>query len=154
MEIMPAQASHLAAAAELWHRRASLRQQSDAFCQLAREPKAAWRSRALGWLHDPESALFVAVDGPGMIGYLAVAVAEGWPGENPRRIGRLLDVAVDLHQPHRGLSAGLLSRACDWLRGKNAGALTIDVPAREAVEQAFWLAQGAAPRFNQHWLRL
>ena len=63
-------------------------------------------------------------------------------------------MAVDLHQPHSGLSSLLLEHASEWLRRQGIYTLQVDAPIAYPVETAFWRGQGAKARSQRLWLPL
>ena len=153
MQIRRARMSDLDAAAGLWRERAELLRQTDA--QPGAQPQAElWRDRASELLRDSDKAMLVAREGEALAGYIAVAIVDGPPGETSRKMGEVTDAALDLHQAHPGVAGDLLDAARDWLRERGIDMLRVNVPAHYPVEAGFWLAQGARPRFVQHWLQL
>ena len=154
MKIRPAESSDLRAAFQLWFDRIALLQQTDPQIKLSPDAKVEWRRKAEGWIADEGVSFLVAVKDAQLIGFVAVAVEAGKPALQPQRTGVLLEMAVDLHETHHGLSETLLDAARRWLVSMDTTQLVIDVPARYPVEAAFWRAQGARLRFERHWLEL
>ena len=154
MKIRRAETADLEAASQLWFDRINLLQQTDPNIRLLPAAKEAWRSTARSWIADEKVHFLASEKGEHLIGLIAVGLVEGMPGLHPQRKGVLLDMAVDLHEAHRGSSEQLLERAKCWLSAKNVTQLEIDVPARYPVEVAFWRAQGARLRSERHWLRI
>jgi GNAT superfamily N-acetyltransferase len=154
MIIRPAETADLEAATQLWFDRIHLLQQTDSHIQLLPAAEDAWRSKARSWIADDKVLFLVSAKCERLFGMIAVDVVEGRPGLHPQRRGVVLDMAVDLHETHRGASEQLLERAKNWLSAQNVTQLEIDVPARYPVEAAFWRAQGARLRFERHWLRI
>ena len=142
------------AAASLWADRLALLQQSDS--QLRPLPNAicAWADWARKWIADEARAFLVAEDGPALLGFIIVAVMDGYPGLQPERLGILEAMAVDLHCAHPGLSGGLLARAKTWLRSQGIAVIEVRAPARYPVEEAFWQGQGAKLRSRTYWLNI
>ena len=152
MQIRRAVQGDLEQAAVLWRERAELVRQADPLP--GPSPREAhWRVQACRWLDDETVAMFVAVDGGRLAGFISVALADSPPGSS-QRMGQVLDAALDLHESHAGLAGDLLEAARSWLRSRGIDTLRVDVPAHYPVEAGFWLAQGARPRFAQHWLPL
>ena len=154
MNIRLAEESDLGKAAGLWAERAALLQQSGPLHGAVSVDSEKWKSEAKSWLIDDSFAFHVAVEGSALGGYAVATVCYGLPGLVPSQVGRVVDMAVDLHRAQRGLATGLLDATRSWLALRQVSVLTIDVPAAYPVEEAFWRAQGARPRFNQHWLTL
>ena len=96
----------------------------------------------------------IAEDGPALLGFIIVAVMDGYPGLQPERLGILEAMAVDLHCAHPGLSGGLLARAKTWLRSQGIAVIEVRAPARYPVEEAFWQGQGAKLRSRTYWLNI
>ena len=154
MEIRRAQAADLQAAAELWHQRMAMLRENASWFEFAPDAIDRWRSRAEYWLDAVEFGFYIADSQGQIVGLALVTAKEAKPGLYPERIGVLAELAVDLHQPHSGLSGRLIEAAKSWLRSRNIGILDIDAPANYAVEDAFWRAQGAALAARSYRLRL
>ena len=154
MDIRLAKGSDLAQAAGLWYERAAVLQQSSNYLRLAPDSQKRWQDQAQAWLVDERYGFFVAVAEKAVVGYIVIGCSDGMPGLEPIELGKVVDMAVDLHRPYRGLGGRLLARARVWLQAKDIKAMTVDVPMHYPVEEAFWRAQGASPRFNRYWLKL
>ncbi len=141
-------------AALIWRERAALLQQSDDLQQLNPEGLLAWQRQARSWLKQDHCGFFVGEVKEVLSGYMVVTICAGPAGLEPAALGKVVDMAVDLHESHPGLGGALLDAARQWLKAHDIGYLTVDVPARYPVEEAFWRAQGARLRFNQNWLAL
>lgn len=152
MKIRLAQASDLRAASALWHERAALLQQTDFAFRPLPNARRVWEERAALWLEDRETAFFVAENNEGLIGFAAVGIVDGQAGLRPRRMGRLIEMVLDLHQPHPGLGRRLLAGAKTWLKARGIEAMAVDSPARYPLEAAFWRSQGAKLRFHGYWM--
>ena len=61
-------------------------------------------------------------------------------------------MGLDLHQAHKRLGGSLLDSAKSWLDERDIRILTVDLPARYPVEEAFWRSNGAKLRFNEFWM--
>lgn len=129
-------------------------QLTDRRCRPTSDSRADWLARARVWLIDEQTEFLVALADTTLAGYLAVSVIAGIPGQYPDRVGRVQDMALELHRSHPGLGSALLKRARDWLRSRDIQVMTVDVPAHYPVETAFWRAQGGRQRFVQHWLNV
>ena len=154
MQIRLAQETDLGAAARLWFDRLALLQQSNARFQPLPDAVNRWCSAAKGWINSEHCAFFVAVQADALLGFIVIGAEEGPAGRQPERIGVVLEIAVDLHQPQRGMSRSLLASAKAWLRAKEIGILAVDAPSAYPVEAAFWQGQGANPHSTTYWLAL
>ena len=154
MRIRLAVPSDLPAAAGLWHDRVALLQQSDSSIRLLPEAADKWRAAAESWIAS-ENTLFVVAEAEGELrGFAAAEVVANRPGLHPARVGALLEMALDLHSVHSGLSERLLAPVRCWLESRGIHHLEIDAPARCPVEEAFWRARRASIRSNKFWLEL
>ena len=144
MQIRLAKTSDLPAAVQLWFDRITLLQQADPRIKLLHDAREKWSEVATNWIKDEKVRFLVAEQGGALLGFTVVEVAPGMPGLQPRRRGVLLEMAVDLHETHRGLADQLLDRAKRWLAAMGVTQLEVDVPARYPVEAAFWRARGGA----------
>lgn len=141
-------------AALIWNERASLLQQWDGLQQLNPERIRFWQRQARSWLSNDECAFYVGEMHERIYGYIVITIAEGPAGLEPAAVGKVIDLAINLHESCPGLSSALLDEARKWLKARDIAFLAVDVPARSPVEEAFWRAQGARLRFNQNWLPL
>ena len=148
MQIRLAEPPDIHAAAQLWFERLALLQQTDPHIKLLPDAKARWSRAALRWIGDETVRVFVGEKQGALVGFAVVGIAPGKPGLQPRRRGLLLEMAVDLHATHRGLSDQLLAQARRWLRKSGVAQLDIELPARCPVEAAFWRARGAVSRVD------
>lgn len=146
MRIRLAEASDISAAAQLWFDRVTLLQQTDPGIQLLPDARAQWSAAAASWISEERTRFLVAEDKGRLIGFSVVRIAAGRPGLKPPCRGIMLEMALDLHETHRGLSEQLLERVKRWLAEMGATQLEIEAPARYPVEAAYWRAQGGAPR--------
>ncbi len=154
MQIRPARAADLDAAAELWCERMAMLRESASWIEFAPDAIDRWRLGAANWIEDEDIAFQIAdLDGQ-IVGLAVVAAREGRPGLFPERIGVLLELAVDLHHPHSGLSGRLIEAAKAWLRSKGVSVLDVCAPANYPVEDAFWRAQGARLSARRYKLQL
>lgn len=154
MLIRRARAADLEAAAEIWHERMAMLRESASWIVFAPQAIDRWRCQAASWITDETCAFFVAEADNRVIGLAVAAARESSPGLYPARCGVLLELAVDLHHPHSGLSGGLIEAAKAWLRSEGVKALDVCAPASYPVEDAFWRAQGAALTARQYRLQL
>ncbi len=154
MRIRSAKETDLSAAAQLWFERMSLLRESDPNLRLAPKAVALWQERAMGWIHDRDRAFYVAIADAEVTGFLVVGAKDNPPWLLPARVGRLVEMALDLHQSRRGQSRALLERAADWLRARDIAILEIQSWSCYPVEEAFWRAQGAKLRRSGFWLKL
>ncbi|MCY4147712.1 MAG: hypothetical protein OXE95_12060 [Chloroflexi bacterium] len=154
MLIREAFPADLPAASQLWFERQCLLQQSEPLIQLAPDALSMWQRTASDWLTDEKAAMFVGESRGELAGFVAVGICADAAGLQPAWVGRLLAMAVDLHQPHAALSSQLLEEVEAWLRRHTIEALEIDVPLFYPVEAAFWRGRGARPRSHRYWLSL
>ena len=154
MLIREASPADLPAASQLWYERQCLLQQSEPLIQFAPDPQAKWQRAASDWLADDKAALFVAELRGELAGFVAVGICAGEAGLRPACVGRLLAMAIDLHQAQSALSSQLLERASAWLRSQGVASLEVDVPFYYPVEAAFWRGRGARQRSQRYWLTL
>ena len=154
MRIRMASQTDLEMAAQLWYERIALLRESGANIALAPDAIDAWRQRARNWIGDGEYAFFIAEMNGTVIGLIVVTVIAGQPGLLPDHIGTIMELAVDLHQPHRGLSMALLGQAKAWLKSREVETLEIQAPAHYPVEDAFWRAQGVQLSSRKYRLQI
>ena len=154
MLIRHARAADLDAAAVLWYERMSMLRESAPWIELAPNAIDRWRCEAASWITDEACAFYIAEVDDRIIGLVVAAAHESHPGLDPARCGILLELAVDLHHPHSGLSGRLIEAVKTWMKSNDLSVLDVCAPASYPVEDAFWRAQGAAMRAHQYRLRL
>ena len=119
MQIRLAVPADLHAAARLWQDRMALLQQTDASIKLLPDAAARWRLEAERWITCDSAAFYVAEADGDLAGFAAAQVVPGRPGLQPARLGLILDMAVDLHSTHSGLSEQLLGEVRRWLASRD-----------------------------------
>ncbi len=154
MDIRRARVDDLEAAAALWYDRMAMLRESATWVEFASDAIDRWRVRAKDWIDDADCAFFVAEADGRIVGMAVVTIRAGNPGLHPERSGVLMQLAVDLHQPHSGLSGRLIEAAKAWLLSNNISVLAVSAPANYPLEDAFWRAQGATLSARQYRLRL
>ncbi len=140
--------------ADLWYENRVLQQQSDPRLTLTVGAKTKWVDEASNWLANPRCAIWVALRGYQCYGYLVLWLQDMPPGVTPHRTGYIADMAVDLHTPSGGAGQILLNAAQNWLIQQGIENLTVAVPHRQPVQQAFWRGQGARTWMDLMWLKL
>ena len=154
MRIRMAKTSDLPGAVQLWFERISFLRESDASIVLAPDARILWRQQAMKWIDDDESAFFVAEVDSALAGLLVVRTKDNPAWFLPRRMGELVEIVLDLHRPHRGLSSALVERAAAWLRIQDINILEVEPNAYDPVAEAFWRAQSGRLRSRRFWLKL
>ncbi len=152
MNIRIAQQSDIASATFLWFERIALLQQTDTYFTPLDDASQVWQTEATKWLQDDDVIFYVAEQDSHLLGYIVVSIIAGPVGLRPKRIGTILDMSLDLHHAHSGLGGQLINTVKLWLADNNIRVLTVNLPARYPVEEAFWLSQGAKLRFNEFWM--
>lgn len=152
MQVRPAMQSDIPQASFLWYERIALLQQTDSYFTPLPSAVQIWESTAQKWLADDRVGFFVAEKDAQVVGYMTVTIANGPVGLRPKYLVKLIDIAMDLHQSHAGLGNQLLDHIRAWMTERNLRVLTIDLPLRYPVEEAFWRSQGAKVRFNEYWM--
>lgn len=154
MRIRRAKTADLEPAAQLWFERAALLRESDARTALMPDAMRLWKQRAEQWIGNDEIAFLVAEADQALAGILVVSIKDNLPWLHPPRLGELLEMAVDLHCPHHGLSGALLQRAGDWLKAQGIVVMEVESPASYPVEEAFWRAKSGKVLSRKFWLSL
>ncbi len=154
MQISSALEADLESVAQVWFDRLALLQQTDPLIRLSSDALERWRARAQTWIANEEYAFFLARDADAVRGYIVITTRDGPAGLEPQRLGTVVEMAVDLHQAHSGLSRQLLARAKVWLQARGVNCLETAAPARYPVEEAFWRGQGARLSSQTFWLEI
>jgi hypothetical protein len=149
-----ATADDLVDLADLWYENQVLQQQSDPRLKLMIEAKTKWIDEASRWLTNPRCTVWVALHQDHHQGYLVLWIQDMPPGVVPTYTGYIADMAVDLHTSSGGAVQVLLNAARNWLIPQGIENITVAVPHRQAVQQAFWRGQGARSWMDLMWLKL
>ncbi len=152
MDVRPAKQSDISQTSFLWYERIALLQQTDSYFTALPSGVQVWQETATKWIIDDNVGFFVAEVNNDVVGYMVVTLVDGPVGLRPKKLARLIDMGMDLHQSHSGLGGQLLEQVTNWMREQNLRVLTIDLPLRYPVEEAFWRSQGAKARFNEYWM--
>ncbi|MDX1995693.1 MAG: GNAT family N-acetyltransferase [bacterium] len=142
MNIRPATADDLPLMADLWQERRVILSQIDPRFVLSANEREAWLSEAQNALTSPSARLYVAYEGSACIGYIR--------GTKQEQAGIVEEMALDAHRYHGGLGRELVRHISAWMKEQGAENLTVSVPRRMAVEQAFWRSLGAQEN-AQEW---
>lgn len=154
MELRPTQITDLDSITHLWSERIALLQQSDSYFTPLPNAMQVWQHQAHLWTMDDTIGFFVAEEESEIRGFVVVKIVDAPTGFRPERIGRIIEIGHSLHDNTVGLGRGLIEVATVWLKRQDTHILTIDVPARYPVEEAFWRGVGAKLRFNQFWMTI
>ena len=146
--------SDLDTAAQLWFERIALLRETDANIVLAPAAIQSWQRQAKYWIEEDEYAFFVAESDGELAGILVVGISENLPWLQPKRLGSVVQMVLDLHRTRHGLSGALLERAKAWLQAREVAVLEVEPSARYPVEEAFWRAQGGNVRSLKFWLKI
>jgi len=140
--------------ADLWYENQVLQQQTDPRLRLTVDARVKWIHEASRWLINPRCTIWVALRQDHRQGYLVLWLQDMPPGVMPTCTGYIADMAVDLHTSSGGAGQILLNAARGWLTQQGIENVTVAVPHRQAVQQAFWRGQGARTWMDLMWLKL
>lgn len=152
MIIRPAIQSDITVASSLWFERISLLQQSDNYFTPLEDASQVWEAKAGQWIDHDNFGFFVAERDSTLVGYVVVSIISGPVGLQPKLIGNIIDIGLDLHHAHSGLGKEMVQVVREWLIERDIHVLSVSVPSRYPVEEAFWRSIGAKPRFNEFWM--
>lgn len=152
MIIRRTQQSDLPKLSHIWYERIALLQQTDFYFTPLPNAMQVWQQHASIWLEDADACFYCAEHDTIPVGFICARVIQGPAGLRPEHLGSVVDIGIDLHQPHRHLGSLMVDAVKDWLNEKDIRILTVDLPARYPVEEAFWRSRGAKLRFNKFWM--
>jgi GNAT superfamily N-acetyltransferase len=138
----------------LWHEKTIIQQQFDRRFSLLPDGAVRWSSAVENWLRTDQCAVFVAEREGSLLGYIIGWVKPAAPGLMPEQIGVVDDMSVDAHSHESGLGRQLFAPLVEWYLERGITHLVTHVPHRQAVEQAFWRAQGAVEWVDLMWVKL
>jgi GNAT superfamily N-acetyltransferase len=153
IRVRAAASSDLPELSRLWHEKMVLQQQSDSRLVLTPGARAKWADSAAHWLTDQRCCFQLAEDEGLLLGCIVGWLQDSPPGLLPEHIGAVTDLMVDAHSHRSGVGRLLLTALRDWFAAQGIQQIMAYVPARFAVEQAFWRAQGAAEWTTILWLK-
>jgi GNAT superfamily N-acetyltransferase len=137
----------------LWHEKTIIQQQFDRRFSLLPDGAAHWSRAAAGWLLDDHCGIFVAERDASLLGYVIGWVKPAPVGLSPEQIGLVEDMSVDAHSHENGVGRLLIAPLKEWFATHGITALVTQVSHRQAVEQAFWRAQGAVEWVDLMWIK-
>jgi GNAT superfamily N-acetyltransferase len=151
--VRAAASSDLPELSRLWYDKMVLQQQSDSRLVLMPGARSKWAQSAAEWLTNKRCCFQVAQDEDLFLGYIIGWLQDSPPGLMPAQIGAVTDLMVDAHSQRGGVAGLLLKTLREWFMSQGIQQLIAYVPARFAVEQAFWRSQGAAEWTTILWLK-
>jgi ribosomal protein S18 acetylase RimI-like enzyme len=151
--IRPALSDDLPALAYLWHEKMILTAQFDHHLRLAPNATAQWILAAAGWIADADCHMLAAHHDGACVGYIIGRVQDAPPGLLPTKVGLVAELAVDAHARLGGVGRLLVDGLRNWFAEQGIEHVTAQVARRNAVEQAFWRAQGAAEWADVLWMK-
>ncbi|MBZ0308253.1 MAG: GNAT family N-acetyltransferase [Anaerolineae bacterium] len=113
-----------------------------------------WCQAILSWLPREDVRVLVADRNEQLIGYIIGWTRENLPGLTPAYYGLVSELSVDGHCKQGGVGTALLAELKVWFKSKNLTTVEIRVPHLQAIEQAFWRANGASDYYDHMWYRL
>lgn len=137
----------------LWYEKMVLQQQSDHHLVLMPEAQSKWASTAVNWLANNRCSILVVEGESELLGYIIGWLQDAPTGFLPEEIGVVTDLMIDAHTHKSGVGRILLQSLRGWFIAQGIQQMVAHVPARLAVEQAFWQAQGTTEWMNIVWLR-
>jgi GNAT superfamily N-acetyltransferase len=144
------------AAFAVWQESAELLARADRRYALAPDSAERWQAAFAGWLARPDVAVLLAerTRKPAKVyGYIVGSLVESAPGLAGGRYGYVSELAIDSHGKP-GAGRALFEALKDWFREQGAQHIEARVPARQPLAQAFWLAMGGTPFYEQMWVKL
>lgn len=152
--IRRAQPSDLPQLSDIWHEKMVVQQQLDQRFTLAQTARQKWLEYTVSCLAKVDCAIWVAEINAQLVGYMIAYLQDSPPGLLPEKVGCIIDVALDVHNPQPGLGQQLLLAARVWFAEQDVQIIIAHVSHRQVVEQAFWRAQGATEWMDLMWLKL
>jgi hypothetical protein len=153
LTVRPANIKDLPDLTRLWHEKMILQQQFDRHFTLMRDAKVVWAVAVAEWITNSACSVQIASQADIVVGYAIGWIRPGPPGISPSHIGWIEEMVVDAHSPHGGVGKSLLAALKEWFREREIQNVIAAVPRLSAVEQAFWLAQGAVEWVDLMWIK-
>jgi GNAT superfamily N-acetyltransferase len=104
-------------------------------------PPAELEARLSGLLARPDQAVFVAEEGPELLGWIHVQEFLSFAGEPA---GLVTGLVVDPAARRRGIGRGLMHSAEEWSRGRGLASLRLRARTARRAAHAFYRSLGYA----------
>lgn len=142
--------------AEYWYDQVALRSQKHISVRLLPDAEARWQQYAHTLLQ-ADHAQFLIAELEGDV--LACAIGHIEPNEiglYPPMIGRIDNIILDLHSPHKRKNAvtELLDALKQYYRQSDIQHIIVTVPTYSPVEQGFWRGLGLHHIKDTFWMDL
>jgi ribosomal protein S18 acetylase RimI-like enzyme len=137
----------------LWYEKMVIQQQFDSRFTMMADGEARWCLAAETWLSNSACAIYVAEGQSGLVGYIIGWIQPAPLGMFPEQIGHISEIAVDAHSHQGGLGRLLVMALREWFTKHGVECIIASVSHRNAVEQAFWRAQGAGEWMDLLWIK-
>jgi len=138
----------------LWHEKMMLQSQTGSRPALLPDAQNRWAAAVTAWVDDSRCGLLVAEHNQAVVGFIIGCIEDNAPGLAPARIGRIVDLVIDVHSDQSGLGRRLLDPLCAWFKAQEIHEIRVQVSPANPVEQAFWRASGAVEWFDVMWMRI
>lgn len=137
----------------LWYEKMVILQQFDSRFAMMADGRERWEMAVETWLSNPACAIYVAEIESSLVGYVIGWIHAAPPGMFPEQMGFISEMVVDAHSHEGGLGRLLLSAVREWFTKHDVECIIASVSHRNAVEQAFWRAQGAGEWMDLLWIK-
>ncbi|MBZ0278862.1 MAG: GNAT family N-acetyltransferase [Anaerolineae bacterium] len=152
--VRPTMQADVESIALLWHEKNILLQQMDSRFTPRSQAEHYLSQTVTAWLDDADAMLVTALRDNQVVGFVGGRIQSGLPGLLPEQMGTISVLAVEAHGEAGGVGRMLLEAARGWFIARGIRQISVQIPARFAVEQAFWRASGAKEWMDVLWLTL
>ena len=154
MQIRRATLADLDAIEKLWQEMALFHQNLDSYFMLNDQADVCHRAYMGELLKDDTRRVFVANDGPNLLGYLMAEINSYPPIYEHTQYGHISALSVTASARRRGIGRQLLEAALDWFREQGLKRVECGVAVENSVSQGFWKDAGFRGFIEKHVLEL
>ena len=122
--------------------------------QVAPDGTDRWREAFLVDLRRADRHTVIAARGLKVVAAMTGAILPNTPGMLPERIGAVILLIVDAHGQGGGIGTEMFRALSEWFAANAISSVTVEVPTREPIAQAFWRALGASEITDKMWVKL
>ncbi len=101
-----------------------------------------WGGIVSEWLEDPETQVFLAEEGGGVVGYIRAGVESAPEYSSEKKIGVVFDSYVEEEYRRQGIAGELFAAALTWFKKKKARSIELNVDCRNEGAIALWRELG------------
>ena len=152
--VRPASSDDAERLALIWRESMDTLTRLDSRVQVAPDGTDRWREAFLIELRRADRHTIIALRGTHMVAAMTGAIVANAPGLLPERIGAVVMLIVEAHGQGGGIGTAMFTALSSWFAANAITVISVEVPTREPIAQAFWRALGASETAHKLSVRL